>query len=168
MLLVLDPRVEGVHGKDESEAFAALPTMPEATAAHLCHLVLMRLLPGLMETDIAAFGSAITEIQAIVGRHFAAAQGGSPWSSAAVGRLVGRLAAAGAVGVGQSSWGPTGFAFVDTPDAARRLYQSCAEAARAEGLELLIARGRNTGARIEPLEAATQAATHKAALRRNE
>ncbi len=83
----------------------------------------MRLLPGIKETDIEAFGSALTEIQEIVGRHFASAQGGSPWTSPAVGRLVRRFAAAGAVGIGQTSWGPTGFAFTATETAAARLYE---------------------------------------------
>lgn len=149
ILLVLDRRAEGVHGDRETQAFAALRPFPEALAGHLCRLVVMRLLPGLVEEDIGAFGEAIAEIQGLVGAHFAAAQGGSPWSSPAVGQLIGRLGAQGAVGLGQSSWGPTGFAFVKTEDGARALYEKAAEAARAEGLEILIARGRNTGASVE-------------------
>lgn len=148
-LLVLDPASQGVHGEQEVEAFAALPAFPAATAAHLCHLALMRLLPGLHDADIAAFGAAVTEIQGIVGGHFAAAQGGSPWSSPAVGRLVARMGALGAVGLGQSSWGPTGFAFVPGDAAAQSLYRTLVEDAKAEGLEILIVRGRNTGARME-------------------
>jgi beta-RFAP synthase len=148
-LLIMDNRTAGVHGDAESEAFAALPPMPEATAAHVCRLVLLQLVPGLMETDIAAFGAALTEIQRIVGEHFAGAQGGSPWSSPAVGRVIEKLRAEGAYGIGQSSWGPTGFAFAPTQEIAARLYDSCIGAARAEGLEILIAEGRNRGASIE-------------------
>ncbi len=149
VLLVLDGRGEGVHGEKEARAFANLRPFPGTLAGHLCRLVLMRVLPGLVERDIAAFGAGIAEIQAAAGTHFAPAQGGTSWSSPAVGRLVERLGAAGAVGIGQSSWGPTGFAFARSEDAARRLYESAAEAARAEGLEIVIARGRNTGARVE-------------------
>ena len=148
-LLVLDRQVVGVHGDRELQAFAALPHFPDERAAHLCRLTLMRLMPSLIEKDIASFGAAIAEIQAIVGAHFACAQGGSPWSSPAVGALVGRLAAAGAVGIGQSSWGPTGFAFTETEADAQRLYSSFVEDAKAQGLEMLIVRGRNTGARID-------------------
>jgi predicted sugar kinase len=54
----------------------------------------------------------------------------------------------GATGIGQSSWGPTGFAFVESPAAAQRLYHSLVEAAKADGLEILVARGRNSGADI--------------------
>lgn len=154
VLLVLDPKGVGVHGDKEASAFASLEPFSDREAGHLCRLVLMRLLPGLVERDLTAFGAAISEIQAIVGEHFAAAQGGGLWSSPAVGRAVERLEAAGAAGIGQSSWGPTGFAFAPSEDAARRLYQSTAEAARGEGLEVLITRGRNSGARVELHETA--------------
>lgn len=147
-LLVLDARDQGAHGDRESQAFAALPPFPEALADRLCRLVLMQLVPGLKEADIAAFGSALTQIQGIVGAHFAAAQGGSPWTSPAVGALLGRAAELGATGIGQTSWGPTGFGFVPSPDVADRLYHSLVEDAKARGLEIAIVRGRNVGATI--------------------
>lgn len=149
-ILVLDPRDVGVHGEKETAAFKALPEFSEALSGHLCRLTLMRLLPGIVEKDIAAFGSALSEIQAIVGTHFSAAQGGEPWSSPAVGRIVRRLGEAGATGLGQSSWGPTGFAFTDSEAAAQRLYSSLVEEAKANGLDLKIVQGRNIGAVIGP------------------
>lgn len=150
-LLIFDPRDQGAHGDREAKAFAALPPFPGTQAAELCRLVLMRLLPGIKETDLEAYGSALTAIQEIVGGHFAAAQGGSPWTSPAVGRLVRRLAEAGAVGIGQTSWGPTGFAFTASATAAARLYDSVVGDATAEGLELMVVRGRNTGASMAPV-----------------
>ena len=59
-ILVLDARTKGVHGEAEAKAFAALPPLPDAAAAHVCRLVLMQLVPGLMEADIEAFGRALT------------------------------------------------------------------------------------------------------------
>ena len=149
ILLIIDPRTSGVHGEAEAKAFAALPPLSDSAAASVCRLVLMQLVPGLMEADIEAFGAAISEIQAIVGGHFASAQGGSPWTSVAVGRIARDLKEGGAFGIGQSSWGPTGFAFTASQENAERLYDSLVEAARAVGLEILIARGRNRGASIE-------------------
>ncbi|MEO8420338.1 MAG: beta-ribofuranosylaminobenzene 5'-phosphate synthase family protein [Hyphomicrobium sp.] len=148
-LLVMDAHTAGVHGEDEAKAFAALPPLPDAAAAIVCRLVLMQLVPGLMEADIEVFGSALTDIQAIVGGHFAVAQGGTPWTSPAVGRVVEALRARGAYGIGQSSWGPTGFAFAPSKEIADRLYDSSIELARAEGLDILVAAGRNRGASIE-------------------
>ncbi|MFT3730617.1 MAG: GHMP kinase [Hyphomicrobium sp.] len=151
ILLILDPSFAGVSGEAEVTAFAGLPAFPESQAAHICHLVLMKLVPGLKEEDIEAFGSAVTEIQEIVGAHFASKQGGSAWTSRAVGELASRMRDEGATGIGQSSWGPTGFAFVDSPQAAERLYHSLNEDAKRDGLEILIAHGRNTGASVETL-----------------
>lgn len=150
VLLVLDPRASGVHGDRETEAFAQLAPMPLATAAHLAHLVLMRAAPALVEADLGPFAAAIAEIQAIVGAHFAAAQGGSVWSHAGVGALMRQIGDAGGVGIGQSSWGPTGFAFTSSAADAERLYQSFVGPAKALGLELAIVCGRNSGALIEP------------------
>jgi beta-RFAP synthase len=149
ILLIIDPRASGVHGDAEAQAFAALPLLPKEASAYVCRLVLMQLAPGLIEADIAAFGAAVAEIQSIIGNHFAAAQGGSPWASPAVGRIANKLKAAGAFGIGQSSWGPTGFAFAQSKEIADRLYISLTEAARAEGLEIQIAKGRNRGASVE-------------------
>ncbi|WP_290986640.1 beta-ribofuranosylaminobenzene 5'-phosphate synthase family protein [Hyphomicrobium sp.] len=151
VMLILDPSFTGVSGEAETTAFADLPPFPDSQAAHICRLVLMKLVPGLKDEDIAAFGSAITEIQEIVGAHFASKQGGTPWTSRSVGELASRMRDLGATGIGQSSWGPTGFAFVDSPKAAERLYHSLYEDAKRDGLEILIAHGRNTGASIETL-----------------
>ena len=149
IFLIMDPRTSGVHGEAEAKAFAELPPLSDSAAAYVCRLVLMQLVPGLMEADIETFGTAITEIQTIVGGHFASAQGGSPWASAAVGRTTRALKERGAFGIGQSSWGPTGFAYISSEESAERLYDSLIEAARADGVEILIAKGRNRGALVE-------------------
>ena len=151
VMMILDRSNAGVSGEAEVSAFAGLPPFPESSAAHICHLVLMKLVPGLKEQDIGSFGSALTEIQEIVGGHFASKQGGSPWTSKAVGILASRMRELGATGIGQSSWGPTGFAFVDSQKAAERLYHSLNQDAKRDGLEILIAHGRNSGASIETL-----------------
>lgn len=119
MLLLLDHSHQGIHGKRESTAFRTLPPLPQTSCAHLCHLVLMRLLPGLIEHDVVAFGSAVTEIQQIVGDHFAPVQGGR-YASQRIASLLSRFEAVGAVGFGQSSWGPTGFVLCPSADIANQ------------------------------------------------
>lgn len=108
----------GRHGGDEVAAFADLPPMPERTSERLCRLVLLDLLSAAATRDLDAFGAALAEIQRAVGSAFAPAQGGvysSPQSEAIVADL-GRL---GLVGAGQSSWGPSLYAF-GTPDESER------------------------------------------------
>jgi len=142
VLLVLDRAAHGLSGAGERAAFAGLPPMPAAVSGEICRRVLMQALPAVAEADLCAFGEAITRIQALLGDHFAPAQGGR-FTSPAVAGAMAALEADGAVGVGQSSWGPTGFAFVEGDAAAARLR----EAVRLpEGVDLLVCRGLNRGA----------------------
>ena len=148
ILLVLDPRHMGVHGRREVEAFEKLAPMSEAVSAELCRATLMQLLPALAEGDIEAFGAAVSEVQRINGQYFASEQGGGIWSSEDVAGLVQRMADLGAVGIGQSSWGPTGFAFAPSAAKANEIVAALEVDAKAKGLSLLVARGRNQGANV--------------------
>jgi len=149
-LILLDPTHEGIHGPEEIEAFKALPPFPRETAATLCHELLMQGLPAIVEEDIASFGAVIQNLQCIVGDHFAQAQGGR-FTSAKVAEALYQLESEGAVGIGQSSWGPTGFCLVDSPSMARKLQQECINQGWAQqGLEIRIATPRNHGAIIAP------------------
>lgn len=118
VLIVLPEAHHGLHGDEELNAFHALPPMPESVSARLCQLILLGLLPGLIETDLEAFGSSLAEIQRTVGTEFAPVQGGRFGNPAleAVGEAMTRL---GLHGVGQSSWGPTLYGFSDRPEAER-------------------------------------------------
>jgi beta-ribofuranosylaminobenzene 5'-phosphate synthase len=148
IIVVLDPHRGGVHGYDEASAFKALVPMPEIDAAQICRLVLMKALPGLVEQDIVSFGHAIEEMQTRLGNHFSGAQGGGRFTSPAVGSVLAALSAAGAHGIGQSSWGPTGFAFASSAREAERLMQLAIKHAAGQGLDIQVCSGLNRGAEI--------------------
>jgi beta-ribofuranosylaminobenzene 5'-phosphate synthase len=158
ILVILDPRRQGIHGPEEGATMAGLPAMCAANAARLCRLVLMQALPALADRDIANFGKAIKELQIELGDYFAPAQGGARFMSPDVAATLNILDSAGAFGVGQSSWGPTGFAFAQTPDEAARLVTIAEPQARARGLDIRICQALNRGAQIvahtNPLESA--------------
>ncbi len=141
VILVLDRAGEGLSGTKEVAVFATLPAMAASVSGRLCRLALMAALPAAAEDDLPAFGAAISEMQAILGDYFAPAQGGR-FTSRAVAAALARLAEAGAVGIGQSSWGPSGFAFTRGEADAARL----AARAAAPGLTVLICRARNHAA----------------------
>ena len=149
VIVVLDPRTEGMHGRDEQAAFARLADFESASAAEICRLVLIKALPALAEHDIGSFGDAIARLQEIAGDYFAPAQGGAPYASSAVGRVMEELRRHGARGIGQSSWGPTGFAFAPGAKEARRLCDLTQEKAAAWGLDMAICKGANHGALVE-------------------
>lgn len=149
VLLIGDRAATGLHGAGEREAFAALAPLSDAQSGELCRLVLMQALPALAERDLAPFGAAITRLQEIVGDYFAPAQGGRRFTSAKVEALAARLLDAGAAGGGQTSWGPTGFVFVETEEKARRLVDRFRTEATAQGLDLTIHAGLNRGAKVD-------------------
>jgi len=149
VILVLDPHLEGAHGQQERAAFAQLDDFDAAAAGEICRLVLIKALPALAERDIGSFGDAIARIQDIVGDYFAPAQGGAPYVSPAVAEVMEHLRRHGAKGTGQSSWGPTGFAFARDLDEARRLSDLAQEKVTVSGLDIVICKGLNHGALVK-------------------
>lgn len=148
ILIVLDPKNRGAHGVEEGRAFARLQPMSEASAAQICRLVLIKALPALAESDIASFGAAIKELQARLGSYFASVQGGCSFKSPAVAAILAALDAAGAHGIGQSSWGPTGFAFAESVDEANSLAAIARQHPEGRGLDIRICSGLNRGAEL--------------------
>ena len=145
VLLVMDRTAAGLSGEQERAGFAALKPMSDAESATLCRTLLMQALPALAEDDLQAFGDAIAAMQLALGRHFAPVQGGL-FTSPRVAAAMEVLRRAGAVGIGQSSWGPTGFAFLRGDAAAE---QAAAQArAACPGLDFTTHRALNRGAVI--------------------
>jgi beta-ribofuranosylaminobenzene 5'-phosphate synthase len=153
IVVVQDPARRGLHGADERRAIATLPPLPREHAADCCHQVLMRLLPGAAATDHAAFAAGLNALQQRLGAHFAPAQGGSAWASPAVARLLewARVHCGDGAGIGQSSWGPTGFAVLPSKAAARALLDAAAAAGVIDpALKIDIVAARNEGAELDP------------------
>ncbi|MGH6858957.1 MAG: beta-ribofuranosylaminobenzene 5'-phosphate synthase family protein [Phyllobacterium sp.] len=145
IILVFDVANQGIHGKAEVEAFRRLPPFPAATSATICRHVLMSILPALVERDLNSFGRAVEAVQTEIGSYFAPAQGGV-FSSKLVETTLRKLAEAGAVGIGQSSWGPTGFAFAASHREATAIVDRIE--GRSPGTAIQIVAGRNAGAEI--------------------
>ena len=149
ILLIFDHARQGLHGPEETAAFRRLPPFPAEQAAHLCRLVLMAALPGLAEGNLDRFGAAVAELQRAIGDYFAPVQG-ARFASASVAHVLAWLGAEGIGGVGQSSWGPTGFGLIGSEsDAAALLAAARRRWPPESGLSFAVSRGRNRGADIE-------------------
>lgn len=143
-ILLFDGEHQGLHGDYEKTAFAALPPQATATAAHLCHLLLMQGLPAVAEGDIGKFGVVIDAVQMASGEHFGNQQGGA-FASGAVAGAVAWLRQQGVAAAGQTSWGPTGFCLVDAA--------VCGELVRLAkdkfpNLTITCSHASNTGAKV--------------------
>ena len=123
----------GLSGAAEARAFDQLPPPPAGDPERVSHLVLMQLLPALVEGDLRGFGQALSSVQRITGGWFAPEQGGvfAPGPSE---RLVGDMAAWGAAGVGQSSWGPAVYGLVASQPEGRELAARVRQAMGPDGV----------------------------------
>ena len=131
-VIAVPDAAQGLSGTMEEEAFAQLPAPPEAEVERVAHVVLMALLPALADADLPAFGSALSHIQEVTGRWFAAVQG-STFAPGISEELVQRMTEWGASGVGQSSWGPTVYGIVRGEAAAKTLAEKVRAALGSAG-----------------------------------
>ena len=146
VLLVKDFAHVGVHGAAESQAFQTL----KPANYSLRDMVFNHMAPALQRSDLLAFGACMVDLQAYNGEYFAPIQGGH-FASADVATVLAWLQNNGAACVGQSSWGPTGFAIFEFESSAnamqKQLQQQFADFAN---ISFQIVRAKNTGALIRP------------------
>lgn len=148
ILVVQAPGLHGLHGADETRAFARLPPFVERVTERLCRIVLLDLIPAVVERDLPAMGAALMEIQAHVGAVFAPAQGGT-YASPTGRAIVEALARAGFVGIGQSSWGPTLYAFTDqSPEDIVEPVEQLSRRFAIDPARILVTRADNQGATV--------------------
>ncbi|QPK63921.1 GHMP kinase [Methylomonas sp. LL1] len=146
-ILAFDRRGQGLHGEQEVSAFKQLPPFPRSEAERLCYLLLMQALPALAERNLALFGEVITQLQTAVGQHFAPVQGGI-FTSPEVAAAMDWLQRQGAVAIGQTSWGPTGFCAVGSPQLAEALLAELCRQFTSEHLDFRVVAARNCAAEV--------------------
>jgi beta-ribofuranosylaminobenzene 5'-phosphate synthase len=132
----------GASGGIEKDIFRTHCPVPVDEVRALCHEILMRMLPGIVERDLDLFGSSVNAIQ---GLGFKKVELGLQPEEVRL--LTETVRAAGAAGAGMSSFGPTIYAIGDTD------MQEIQRAAREfmdehEGGSTLITSARNTGALV--------------------
>jgi beta-ribofuranosylaminobenzene 5'-phosphate synthase len=149
IVLIRPPTPPAWFGDRERTAFARTRPADRALSLtdRLRSLAYDTVVPAVRDADFDTFAQSIFEFNRLAGEPFHDDQGG-PYAGAEVACVIDELIEMGALGVGQSSWGPTVFAFCRDADEAERL----AERARARfssATEVTVTAANNTGARIE-------------------
>lgn len=118
-ILLLSPAHSrpGLSGSREEQAFERLGSMPAPLTDRLCRIVLTELLPAVRTRDFDRFSAAVFEYGSRVGEFFRPVQGGT-FGDSQTDELIRQLSRHGLRGAGQTSWGPTLFAFVSSSQAA--------------------------------------------------
>ena len=144
-VLALDAQAQGISGAAERRAFKSLPDLPAGAGAAICRQALMQLLPAILERDCKRFGAAVSSIQASIGACFSAVQGGL-YTSDKVRQALEFLSTHGATGIGQTSWGPTGFAVFPDQHSAQQAMD--AFPTQDNTVKLVLVHAQNNGAVI--------------------
>ena len=130
----------GTHGREEVDIFCTHCPVPLEDVRELCHEVLMRMIPGLIEHDLDLFGSAINRTQHIGFKRVEVAM-----QHPIIPVLLDALIEAGAAGAGLSSFGPTVYAIGDTD--MQGVTRAAMEVLDGQG-SVRLTRARNSGAVI--------------------
>ncbi len=117
VLLITPPSNVGLHGTAEVDAFAQLPPVQPEVSKRLQSFATEKILPAVEQADFATFSESLYQYGHLAGSCFTPVQGG-PYATADVERRIKKLRSLGLQGVGQSSWGPTVFAFCKDPASA--------------------------------------------------
>jgi beta-RFAP synthase len=150
-IIAIPNQQKGLSSTEETKAFNKMPPMPADGVAHICRLIMLKLLPALTEKDIESFGDALTRIQVLTGKYFAQAQGGI-YSSQAAADCIEFMKQTGAHGVGQSSWGPALYAVVKQEQARQVLGKVKRHLRDGAGGDAFIAKANNHGATVKTVE----------------
>jgi beta-RFAP synthase len=106
------PTIENkISGSIEDRSFRNLPKSSSLLVGKMCRIILIKMLPALVEEDIQTFGSALTELQVLTGSSFSSVQGGI-FADNRIKELVNFMVKEGALGSGQSSWGPSVYGLI--------------------------------------------------------
>jgi beta-ribofuranosylaminobenzene 5'-phosphate synthase len=141
-IILTIPNVErGVSGAKEVDAFQNYCPIPLIEVEKLSHLILMKLMPAVLESDLDAFGSAINDIQSTGFKKIE-----NKLQNSLIKETMEDIRNAGAAGVGMSSFGPTIYAVTDNN--GKDVMSAARDAIKDVGGEIIKTSAMNTGAKF--------------------
>ncbi|EMI22302.1 beta-ribofuranosylaminobenzene 5'-phosphate synthase family protein [Rhodopirellula maiorica SM1] len=134
-----------ISGEVELDQFAKLPATTSEQRDHFRTQITTQLLPAIENSDFDAFSEAVHQYNRDSGLLFESVQNG-PYNGVAVSLLVDFLRSNGIKGVGQSSWGPSVFAWFATRDQAQQFVSDQIDQAK---VHVLLTHAKNDPRQIE-------------------
>ncbi len=104
-IVVAIPRLKGMHGKREINVFEKYCPIPIEEVKTLCHIILMKLLPSVVEKDLDSFCESLKTIQYLGFKKIEIDQ---------YGRIIWNLIENTDFAIGMSSMGPAVYSVTDT------------------------------------------------------
>ena len=149
ILLILDKNLEGLHGKKEVQEFKELKKIHKNKTNLNCKSLLMNIIPGLIEKNFEEFTKGIRAIQDMMSETFYGKR--TKYASISIEKIFKNLNKKGIKCYGQSSWGPTGFVFVENSKKRNELskyLEKYINLNKMNEIRILKVEGRNFGKKV--------------------
>lgn len=151
-VLLLSDDETGLFGAAEERAFAEMPPVTPDASKALRHLALEVLMASAASGRFEEFSETLFQFGRQAGMCYESYQGG-PYATRRLERLVDAVRELGALGVTQSSWGPTLCVAMPSQEKAEAFVGQFRELPESRGMETLITRPANQGAAVRVFEA---------------
>ena len=152
ILLICRRWGQGIFGEGEQHAFGRVAAVPMDVSTALKNEVACHMLPAAREGRFQDFSESVYRYGHRAGMCFSDVQGG-PFADPRQEQLIQRLRSWNLHGVGQSSWGPTVFAFTENERIADDFAARLRNDPRTANTDITISQPNDCGARIEVLKA---------------
>lgn len=112
----------GKSGLEEESVFQDTSSDKNQLRAELIELVNTTIVPSLLKEDFNLFSNSVYQFGRTSGQYFAAVQGG-PFNGPRITEMVRLIREFGTAGAGQTSWGPTVYAILESQADANQLVE---------------------------------------------
>ncbi|MFT3882262.1 MAG: hypothetical protein QM703_21750 [Gemmatales bacterium] len=140
-VLVEPGQEQGLHSEEERRAFSRLSKVDVEAVTELRTLAREVLLPAASQGDFSTYAQQLTHYNRLAGSFYRSVQHGD-YSTPQTEERLAIMAKHGAVGRGQSSWGPGLFALFPNRKEAEAFSQQC----HLPGCRMILAKAMNRGA----------------------
>ncbi len=111
-IITIPSKGRGLSEEEEEKIFSQNIDIPEELILKAQEILYRQFVPAIIDKDIEKFGKALTELQIIVGKMFINIQK-DIYNPSCV-KVINILKKLDVLGIGQSSWGPTIYALIDS------------------------------------------------------
>ncbi|WP_421077435.1 beta-ribofuranosylaminobenzene 5'-phosphate synthase [Methanothermococcus sp. Ax23] len=141
------PKGENIYGDKEIDIFKKYCPIPLNETQRMCHLILMKMMPAVIENDIKSFGEVVNELQYIGFKKVEV-----ELQKDIVKELLGALQKVSYSGL--SSFGPTIYSICNGKEGIQKVVETSKEFFDKNGIEgdVIITKGNNNGFKIETNE----------------
>lgn len=126
VLLIQADQSPGIYGQTEDAVFSTDDLDLRRHRDQLIRMADQEIVTALAAEDFQAFSNAVYEFGQLSGSYFETLQGGS-FNGPRITRIIESVRGWGVAGVGQSSWGPTIYAFAESESEANQLKERLSE-----------------------------------------